>query len=124
MADALKVVWEATARLCSKRLCPFLPELVKVLTRHDDKSMTAQIEAELCRMSLSTIDRLLRPYPGLGGRRSFTATKPGSWLKSSIPVRTFADWQDDRPGFVEADLVSHCGESTEGFYLTSLSTLV
>jgi len=74
-------------------------------------------------MSPSTIDRLLHPYRGLGGRHSFTATKPGRWLKSSIPIRTFADWQDARPGFVEADFVSHCGDSMEGFYLTSLSTV-
>ncbi|MFC2014319.1 hypothetical protein ACFLU8_05600 [Chloroflexota bacterium] len=42
-------------------------------------------------------------------------------LKSSIPIRTSADWQEDRPGFLEADLVPHCGESGEGFYLTTLS---
>jgi len=123
VVDALMVVWKATVRLCSKRLYPFLPELVKLLRRHDDKSITAEIEAELCPMSPSTIDRLLHPYRGLGGRHSFTATKPGRWLKSSIPIRTFADWQDARPGFVEADFVSHCGDSMEGFYLTSLSTV-
>jgi hypothetical protein len=44
-------------------------------------------------------------------------------LKSSIPIRTFADWKEDRPGFLEADLVAHCGESTEGFYLNTLSTV-
>jgi hypothetical protein len=85
--------------------------------------MTAEIEAQLCQMSPSTIDRLLRPYRRLGGRRPFTTTKPGSLLKSSIPIRTFADWQEDRPGFLEVDLVSHCGESAEGFYLTTLSTV-
>jgi hypothetical protein len=123
VGDTLKVVWEATDRLCSKRLHPFLPELVNILRRHGDRTMTAEIEAELCRMSPSTIDRLLRPYRRLGGRRPFITTKPGSWLKSSIAIRTFADWQDGRPGFLEADLVSHCGEITEGFYLTSLSTV-
>lgn len=44
-------------------------------------------------------------------------------LKSSIPIRTFADWEEDQPGFLEVDLVPHCGESTEGFYLTTLSTV-
>ncbi len=121
--DALRVAWEATDRLCSKRLHPFLPELVKVLRRHGDRTITAEIEAQLCRMSPSTIDRLLRPWRRLGGRRPFTTTKPGSLLKSSIPIRTFADWQEDGPGFLEIDLVSHCGESAEGFYLTTLSTV-
>jgi hypothetical protein len=44
-------------------------------------------------------------------------------LKGSIPIKTFADWEDDQPGFLEVDLVAHCGESTEGFYLTTLSTV-
>jgi len=123
VAQALKAVWEASDRLCSKRLKPFLGELVRVMRRHGELAVNAQIEAELCRMSPSTIDRLLRPWRRLGGRRSFSTTRPGSLLKSAIPIRTFADWQENRPGFLEADLVAHCGESTEGFYLTTLSTV-
>jgi len=88
VADALRVAWEATDRLCSKRLHPFLPELVKVLRRYGEIAMTAEMEAKLCQMSPSTIDRLLRPCRRLGGRRDFTTTKPGSLLKSSIPIRT------------------------------------
>ena len=123
VAEALRVAWEATDRLCSKRLHPFLPELVPILRRHGDSTMTAEIEAQLCQMSPSTIDRLLRFWRQSRGRRPLTTTKPGSLLKSSIPSRTFTDWQEDRPGFLEVDLVSHCGESTEGFYLTTLSTV-
>jgi hypothetical protein len=85
--------------------------------------MTAEVEAHLCQMSPSTIDRLLRPYRRLGGRRHLTTTKPGSLLKNSIPIRTFADWQENQPGFLEVDLVPHCGDSAEGFYLTTLSTV-
>ena len=123
VAEALKVAWEATDRLCSKRLQPFLPELVDILRRHGEITITAEVEAQLCWMSPATIDRLLRPWRQLGGRRPFTTTKPGSLLKKSIPIRTFADWQEDRPGFLEVDLVHHCGESTEGIYLTTLSTV-
>ena len=61
VARALRVAWEATDRLCTKRLHPFLPELVKVLRRHGDRTMTTEIEIQLCQMSPSTIDRLLRP---------------------------------------------------------------
>ena len=124
VAGALRVVWEATDRLCSKRLQPFLPELITILRRHGENAMTVETQAQLCRMSPSTIDRLLRPYRRLGGRRPFTTTKPGSLLKSSIPIRTFADWQENRPGFLEVDLVSHCGDSTEGFYLRLMSPAV
>ena len=123
VAQALKVAWEATDRLCSRRLHPFLPELIKVLRRHGEKTMTAEVEVQLCQMSPSTIDRLLRPYRRLGGRHPFTTTKPGSLLKNSIPIRTFADWEENRPGFLEVDLVPHCGESSEGFYLTTLSAV-
>lgn len=122
MGEALKVVWEATDHLCSKRLHPFLPELVKILRRHGDKTMAAQIEVQLRQISPSTIDQLLRSYWRLGESRSYTATKPGSWLKSSVPIRTFADWQENHPRFLEADLVSHCGGSIEGSNLTGLST--
>jgi hypothetical protein len=123
VVGALRVAWEATDRLCSKRLRPFLPELIKILRRHGESAMSAEVEDQLCRMSASTIDRLLKPWRGLGGRRPFTTTKPASLLKSSIPIRTFADWQEDKPGFLEADLVPHCGDSTEGFYLNTLSTV-
>ena len=123
VVEVLRVAWEATDRLCSRRLHPFLPELVTVLRRQGDTTMTIEVEAQLCQISPSTIDRLLRPYRRLGGRRPFTTTKPGSLLKNSIPTRTFADWEEDCPGFIEVDLVPHCGESSEGFYFTTLSTV-
>ena len=93
VVGALRIAWEATDRLCSNRLHPFLPELVKVLRRHGDRTMTAEIETQLCQMSPSTIDRVLHAWRRLGGRRPFSTTKPSSLLKSSIPIRTFADWQ-------------------------------
>jgi len=123
VAGALRVAWEATDRLCSKRLKPFLPELVQVLRRHGESTMSAEIEAQLCRMSPATIDRLLKPWRRLGGRVPFSTTKPASLLKNTIPIRTFAEWEENRPGFLEADLVPHCGDSTEGFSLNTLSTV-
>ena len=123
IAEALRVAWEVTDRPCSKRLHPFLPELLRVLRRHGNRTITAEVEAQLCRMSPSTIDRLLKPWHRVGGHRPFTTTQPGSLLKSSIPIRTFADWPENRPGFREVDLVPHCGESGEGFYLNTLSAV-
>jgi hypothetical protein len=120
LIQPLRVIWEASDRLCSKRLKPFLPEMVKVLRHHGEQRIDAATEAQLCRMSPSTIDRLLRNYRKVGGRRGLSTTRPGNLLKRSIPIRTFADWQESKPGFLEADLVAHCGESTEGFYLNTL----
>jgi hypothetical protein len=120
VAEALKEVWEASDRLCSKRLKPFIPEMAMVLRQHGEQRIDASLEAQLCRISPSTIDRLLRPYRKLGGRKPRSTTRPGNLLKNAIPIRTFADWKEDQPGFVGIDLVAHCGESTEGFYLNTL----
>jgi hypothetical protein len=123
VAEALKAVWEASDRLCSKRLQPFIPEMVKVLRQHGELQVDASTEAQLCRISPSTIDRVLKPCRQVGGRRGLATTRPGSLLKSSIPIRTFSDWQENKPGFMEVDLVAHCGESVEGFYLNTLCTV-
>jgi hypothetical protein len=120
---ALKVAWEATDRLCSRRFQPFLPELVSILREKGELSLTEETGTQLCHMSASTIDRILRRWRRNGTRRGLSTTKPGTLLKNSIPVRTFSEWEDTRPGFIEADLVAHCGESAEGFYLTTLSTV-
>jgi hypothetical protein len=117
------VTWEASDYLCSTRLQPFLPELVGILKRCGELSMTEETQAQLCQMSPSTIDRLLRRWRVRGTRRGLSATKPGTLLKNAIPIKTFSEWNDNKPGFVEADLVAHCGESTEGSYLTTLSTV-
>ena len=118
--EALKAIWEASDRLCSRHLQPFIPEMIKVLRQHGEQRIDAATETQLCRLSPSTIDRLLRPCRKWGGRRSLSTTRPGNLLKNSIPIRTFADWQENKPGFMETDLVAHCGESTEGFYLHTL----
>jgi hypothetical protein len=116
----LKEIWEASDRLCSKRLQPFLPEMIRVLRKHGEKPINADMEAQLCHMSSSTIDRLLRPARRAEGRKSFSTTHTGSLLKSYIPIKTFADWQENKSGFVEVDLVAHCGESPDGAYLNTL----
>jgi len=120
---ALKVAWEATDRLCSKRFRPFLPELVDILRRKCELNVAEETETQLCRMSTSTIDRILRRWRGNGPRHGLGTTKPGTLLKNAIPVRTFSEWSENKPGFLEVDLVAHCGDSAEGFYLTTLSAV-
>lgn len=120
---ALQVLWESADCICSRRLQPFLPKLLAVLRRHGELVVDPEVEALLCKMSISTMDRLLYPLRQGYARRGLSTTKPGTLLKESIPLRTFADWDEQRPGFLEADLVAHCGDSTEGFYLCTLSTV-
>ena len=117
---ALEQIWEVCGRICSKRLHPFLPEMVQVLERWGELQLSEQTKALLLRMSRSTIDRCLGParfeHP-----RGLSTTKPGSLLKKAIPVRTYTPWDEDQPGFLEIDLVAHCGETTEGQYVNTLT---
>jgi hypothetical protein len=118
--EPLRVIWEASDRICSRRLKPFLPEMIRVLKRSGELQIDAAREAQLTKLSPSTIDRLLGAARQVGGRKPLSTTRSGNWLKSLIPIRTFADWQEGKPGFMETDLVAHCGESTAGFYLNTL----
>ena len=117
--EPLKAIWEAADRLCSKRLAPFIPEMIQVLKQKGELSIDADIEVQLRKLSPATIDRLLEPVRRIGGRKPLSTTRPGSKLKNSIPIRTFADWQENQPGFLEIDTVAHCGERAEGFYLNT-----
>ena len=112
-----------SSRNGSKRLAPFARELAKRLTYHGELSVTEEAMDQLSCVSASTIDRLMRPYKLRGVRRPFSTTKPGSLLKGAIPIRTFAEWDEDRPGFIEVDLVAHCGDTVEGFYLNTLTAV-
>jgi transposase InsO family protein len=118
--EALRRVWEASDRLCSKRLAPFLSELVPLLERHGALDLPAQVRQQLLQMSPSTMDRLLRPYRAYGLRRPYTTRKSPGQLKAAIPIRTFGEWAQAKPGSMQMDLVAHCGQSTEGFYLNTL----
>jgi hypothetical protein len=119
---ALTQIWEICGRICSKRLGPFLPEIVTVLEHHQELMLPAEVKSQLLKMSRATIDRCLKAARFEEKRHGLSTTKPGTLLKMAIPVRTFADWDDARPGFVEVDLVAHCGDSVEGQFLNTLTT--
>ena len=120
VAIALRVAWEATDRVCSKRLAPFLPELVPVLERQGELKVPAEVRAQLLRVSPATIDRLLARARQEDVRRPRTSLRSSSALKALIPIRTFGDWEGVTVGFMELDLVAHCGKSNEGFFLYTL----
>ena len=118
---ALTVCWTVLGMPAGKRLAPMLSELVAVLRHFGELVIDEDTAALLVSMSAATIDRRLageRAKHQLKGRR---ATKPGSLLKSQIPVRTWADWDDARPGFVEIDLVSHDGGNPTGPFAFTLT---
>lgn len=117
---ALALAWTAANEVCAKRLVPFLPDLVAALERHGHLSLSAETRTQLLRISPATADRLLQARRRQDQPRGISTTKPGALLKRHVPVRTFMDWNDARPGFLEADLVAHCGTRAEGSYLYSL----
>ncbi len=120
VVKALEYIWEICGRICSRRLHPFLPEMVKVLERHGELEISPETKALLLQISRATIDRCLQPAR-FEKRRGLSTTKPGSLLKQQIAVRTFADWDDAQPGFMEIDLVAHCGSSVAGQFLNTLT---
>jgi hypothetical protein len=112
-------VWNAANRICSKRLIPFLPEFLAALERFGHLAVPANVREQLLAISPATADRLLYKDRHPDGR-SISTTRPGKLLKNKITVRTFADWNELAPGFMEADLVAHCGDRAEGAFLNTL----
>ena len=118
--QALIILWEAADRICSKRLKAAQPLLIMAMERHGHLALDAGVRQRLLAMSAATIDRLLESTrrEGLAGRRRRGAIN--SALRKSIPIRTFADWKDVKPGFFEIDFVEHCGGVAEGTFVHSL----
>jgi Integrase core domain len=118
---ALTLCWEVLGMPAGKRLAPMLDELVAVLRQFGELIISEETTQLLVSMSAATIDRRLageRAKHRVRGRRG---TKPGSLLKSQIPVRTWAEWDDARPGFVEIDLVCHDGGIRGGGHAFTLT---
>jgi len=114
----LKIIWLAANQPCFKRLKAILP-----LWLPGYEQIYGKLPDEICvamrAISSATIDRLLRPSRVQYNKRGRSTTKPGSLLRKQIPIMT-NQWDESRPGFVEADTVAHCGESTMGMYALTL----
>ena len=120
VVQALEQIWEIYGRICSKRLQPYLPEGIKVLERCQEIKLSQDTKDLLLKISSASIDRCLHPIR-LKSPHGLGTTKPGSLLKKLIAVRTFTEWNEEQPGFMEIDLVAHCGNTTEGQYLNTLT---
>lgn len=117
--EALIVVWEASDRICSKRLKPIIPTLIEALERHRHIVLNEELRARLLSVSHATIDRILSPVRIAAGakrkRRRLTR------LKKKIPVKTSSDWDNPAPGYFEGDFVVHAGGSLEGHPIHTLT---
>lgn len=110
----LKRIWEIMDYLGGKRLAAAMPEVLPRLIAHKEIRVKAALRDKLLAMSPATIDRLLKPVRERYALKGRSHTKPGTLLKHQIPIRTFAEWDDARPGFLEMDLVGHDGGNLQG----------
>ena len=114
--EAVIVVWEASDRICGKRLKAALANFVDSMERHGHLSLDPVVRERLLSVRAATLDRLLRPTRANAGSRRNRRRR--TYMGSQIPVRTYNDWNWPPPGFLEIDLVAHCG----GIYRVPLST--
>jgi len=118
--EALVVIWEASDRVCGKRLKPLVPILVEAMERHGHLQLAPEVRTSLLAISAATIDRALRDVRGRASGRPRRHSPPSAAVRRSVPVRTFSDWHEPPPGFFEADLVAHSGPSASGSFIQTL----
>jgi len=115
---ALTVIWETADRICGKRLKAAIPHLVGAMEKYGHLKLDSEVRKKVLAVSAATIDRMLTPVrKGAGARRRRHSSKK---VSKGIPIKTFADWNDATPGFLEIDFVVHGGGSMAGEYLHSL----
>jgi hypothetical protein len=118
--EALILIWEASDRICGKRLRPLVPVLVEAMERHGHLRLAPEVRISLLAMSAATIDRALRDVRQQASRSKRRKAPPSAAIRRSVPVRTFDDWDNPPPGFVEADLVAHSGPVAKGSFVQTL----
>ena len=116
----LRRIWAVLDGPSGKRLAPFMAEIVQALERFGELQVSPEVRSKLLAVSSATIDRMLAPDRARLRVRGRSGTKPGSMLKRQIPIRTFAEWDEDRPGFCEVDLVGHDGGIPAGEFCHTL----
>ena len=117
---ALVALWEASDRICGKRLRPMLPVLIESMERHGHLQLAPEVRVGLLAMSAATIDRALRETKGQAGEGTQRRAAPSAAVRRSVPVRTFEGWDDPAPGHAEADLVAHSGPTAKGSFVQTL----
>jgi hypothetical protein len=115
--QVIKDIWVAANLPCAKRLKTMLPNW---LPHYDNYILSKDVKDKLLRISPATIDRLMDTFRNKYSKRGLSTTKPGSIIKKRIPVKT-NQWDETIPGFIEADTVAHCGETTEGQYVHTIN---
>jgi hypothetical protein len=119
--DAMTALWEASDRVCGKRLKVMIPTLLPALEQHGRLQLGQSDRDRLLAISAATIDRLLVDVKiaASGGRRRRAGFY--SAIRRDVPIRTFNDWNSPVPGFCEVDMVAHGGTSVAGSFIQTLT---
>src|SRR6202047_2976451 len=119
--DALTALWEASDRVCGKRLKVMIPTLLPALERNGRLTLDGSDRARVLAISAATIDRLLGDVrvAASGGKRRRAGFY--SAIRREVPIRTFNDWNSPPPGFCEVDMVAHGGTSVAGSFIQTLT---
>ena len=116
---SLKAVWEYFGFMCGQLLAPFIRANMAFLEQDAVFHITPQVKEKLLAVSSATINRKLKDERKKRLLRGVSGTKPGKWLKHTIPIRVHYPWNERKPGFFEIDTVHHCGNRESGeFNLT------
>jgi transposase InsO family protein len=118
--QAVRDLWHATSDIAAERLHPFIPELLDKLVSCGELAVTPETDAQLRKISLATVKRIVRTEKRRSTIRIGGTTKPGSLLKRQITVR-YGRWDETNPGWCETDTVAHCGEELVGTFIYSLN---
>jgi transposase InsO family protein len=121
LVASLAICWMLMRAPAGKRLAPMLATIVPLLRRDGEITLSDDEALLLISMSAASIDRHLAPERAKLASRGRSHTKPGTLLKSQIPVRTWAEWSEDTPGFVEIDMVGHEGGNSSGEFCLTLT---
>lgn len=116
----LKSLWALADGICSKRFIVWIRTTLPILEKFEEITLDTDTRQKLLSVSAPTVDRLLAPFRARLSVKGRSTTKPGTLLKHQIPIRTFAQWDDAVPGFVEIDLVSHDGGSLDSDVIQTL----
>lgn len=104
----LKKLWSFSNFACGKRLVGMLSSYIESLTRDGEMNICQDKKELLLRLSAATVDRMLKTEKKKVAGYGRTTTRPGTLLKSHIPIQVFTRWDEEKPGFAEVDLVAHC----------------
>ena len=115
----IKPIWLASDQICGKRLKEVLQDWLHFY-EEEFGDLDEIIRFKVKQISSATLDRLLKPLKANYKGRGISGTKPGSIIKNQIPIKT-NQWEETKPGFMEADTVAHCGTSLEGNFAWSLT---